>query len=907
MKRKLTLILLCSIFTGSLFADLPFRNQRRDMFRVLPVDSQSIVFMGNSITQGNEWAETFANNPHVINRGISGNTSAEILNNLEYILGGKPAKVFLMIGINDGAEPGVVVPAIRKTIELTQKESPKTEIYIQSILPYGGRVNVWTTNNLLKQLCIEKGVTYSDVFSKLGGTETNLSLSSSDSNDGLHLLGSGYRKWTAGYETFTGIVPTLATGSNVSIPSAHANYVNQRVSVFALMPVTSTDILMLGDYHVNTGEWRELLRNPKVKSRGIGVNLSGSSISLPELKDMIPHIIKNNPAKIFISCGRKDLEYNGKTVAEAITSFTEILTAIRTAAPQTEIYIQSLIPGVTAATNSGKFVPFNDELKKLANDINKIYFVDPYTALVKDGVLDSQYAYSNGGLNGRGYLKWAGVLAPFADAAIQPLSVGSYDLCISLANVRQQLYNIKDGTGAGTYPAATIADFRLATDQAAAVAYNTGATAQEIQQQLTALSNAVNAVRNSEITLPMASTTSAEYWYKLSAPLRNAGVFMKGNTAGTGVTFETENNYRSQQWKFTRRSDNTFNIINRKDNSFLDPNAAYNTQIKTSATEPAAGWTLKKADSFSKFIITSGTAELNLTGQNTLYNWSTGNTGNDITDTGCQYLITEVTRQPDEEPVVTSPQPFLRLTNIQCQGTAPVLISASVAAPVLAKDTLTVAIDFTPSSTTGDAILVASSDPAATNKFFGIGTITSFTKYGVRYVGDNSLEGWYTQGYTPASARHRMVITMSPGASSYNYYMDEVFGRNVSGMGAYGYYYFGKIPNPSLYLGGVVSSTNGNRYPFTGTLHSVQFFNGVLTADQVKLINYSFDNTALNELSNNSSAEMPFTVGKNRITPKTDAKFTIYDISGRKILNQFISSGYYLVESQGKVYKTFVH
>ena len=85
MKKSLFLILFFVLCISQLFADLPFRNQRRDMFRMLPVNNQSIVFLGNSITQGNEWSETFANDPRVINRGISGNTTAEVINNIKHI------------------------------------------------------------------------------------------------------------------------------------------------------------------------------------------------------------------------------------------------------------------------------------------------------------------------------------------------------------------------------------------------------------------------------------------------------------------------------------------------------------------------------------------------------------------------------------------------------------------------------------------------------------------------------------------------------------------------------------------------------------------------------------------------------------------------------------------------------
>lgn len=901
MKRT-TLLLTGLLILNSLMADLPFRNQRRDMFRTLPVNNQSIVFMGNSITQGNEWSETYSNDPHVINRGISGNTSSEILNNLDYVLGGKPAKIFLMIGINDGADPDIVVPAIRKTIELTQKESPLTEIYIQSILPYGGRTNVLITNNLLKTLCTEKGVTYVDVYTRLGGTDTNLSLSSADSNDGLHLLGSGYRKWVSGTASLTGIEPILPVAANSTIPSAHANYVNQRVSAFALMPVSENDILMLGDFHVNTAEWRELLRNPRVKNRGIGVGHGGSSLSLPELKEMIPYVVKNNPAKVFISCGYKDLEYNGKTVEQALASYNEVIAAIRSASPSTSIYIQSLVPSPNATTNSTKYVSFNTEIQKLTNSETGIYFVDVYSALQSNGVLNTSYAWSNGGLNGRGYLKWAELLAPLVDPTIKPVSLAAYDLQIAVADARKLLYGMKAENTAGSYPAATITAFQTAIDNATTEAFNTEATETSLANALAYLNTALSAVQQSAMTLPLLSNSTNEYWYKLSAPLRSTK-FVTGT--GAGLISTTENNYKPQQWKFTLRSDNSWNIVNRADGSFINPAAANNTQIYTSANEPATGWTLKPAAGFSRFIITSSTSQLNLTNfsNNMIYNWGGGN---NTSDEGCQFLLTEVTIQPDEEPVISAPKAFLSLFDIVSSGSAPVAVNQTDAAKVFDRDTLTVAIDFTPSVTTGDAILVASSNTTVANKFFGIGTISNFSKTGVRYVGDNNLEGWYTNSYSSATSRHRLVITMSPGTSNYNYYIDETFLRNVSGTGAYGFYTFGKIPDATLYLGGVVSLNAPNRYPFTGTIHSVHFFDGVLTADQIKKIDYAAPQTSVYNLKQQSSSDLPFAIQNKTIVPKTDIPLSIYDISGRKAGNNLISGGFYIVVAGGNSYKVIL-
>ena len=69
MKR--ILILAAALFTAcTAFAQSEYNLQRRSLFEVLPVYSSDIVFLGNSITDGCEWAELF-NNRHVKNRGIS--------------------------------------------------------------------------------------------------------------------------------------------------------------------------------------------------------------------------------------------------------------------------------------------------------------------------------------------------------------------------------------------------------------------------------------------------------------------------------------------------------------------------------------------------------------------------------------------------------------------------------------------------------------------------------------------------------------------------------------------------------------------------------------------------------------------------------------------------------------------
>ena len=50
---------------------------------------------------------------------------------------------------------------------------------------------------------------------------------------------------------------------------AQSEYNFQRRSLFEKLPVTSKDIVFLGNSITDGGEWNELLANPRVKNRGI--------------------------------------------------------------------------------------------------------------------------------------------------------------------------------------------------------------------------------------------------------------------------------------------------------------------------------------------------------------------------------------------------------------------------------------------------------------------------------------------------------------------------------------------------------------------------------------------------------------------------------------------------------------
>jgi len=184
-----------------------FYEQRKSLFEILPDTKNEIVFLGNSITNGCEWSELFQN-PNVKNRGISGDVTQGVLDRLDEVTLAKPAKVFLLIGINDlsrNVPKDSVFYNICKIADNIRVASPKTKIYIQSILPvndvYGLFKNhtnkipeiKWINENLVK-VCKDKGYTVVDLFSRFKNTNDD-KMNPKYSNDGLHLLGSGYLLW----------------------------------------------------------------------------------------------------------------------------------------------------------------------------------------------------------------------------------------------------------------------------------------------------------------------------------------------------------------------------------------------------------------------------------------------------------------------------------------------------------------------------------------------------------------------------------------------------------------------------------------------------------------------------------------------------------------------------------------
>lgn len=189
--------------------DSSFRNkhfdQRMELFASLPISNKAIVFLGNSITERGVWNELIQGKT-ISNRGIGGDNTFGVLSRLDDVVKTKPEKIFLMIGVNDLAGRGwpidVVLKNYTRIVDKILKESPKTKLYIQSVLPIdedtiprfkGKSIVIRMFNEELKALATSKKVTYVNLHDQFKDEKGKIK--AEFTNDGIHLTPLAYTVW----------------------------------------------------------------------------------------------------------------------------------------------------------------------------------------------------------------------------------------------------------------------------------------------------------------------------------------------------------------------------------------------------------------------------------------------------------------------------------------------------------------------------------------------------------------------------------------------------------------------------------------------------------------------------------------------------------------------------------------
>jgi lysophospholipase L1-like esterase len=175
-------------------------------FRSFPNSKNDIIFLGNSITAGIDWHELLQKS-NCLNRGISGDVTFGVLERLDEVTEGKPAKVFILIGINDISRnfpDEVILNNYRRIIRRIKAESPNTKIYFQTLMPvnneftqfknhYNKDEHILAVNEGLKKIGAEENITIIDLYPHF--LDAGKKLDKRYTLDGLHLNAEGYEVW----------------------------------------------------------------------------------------------------------------------------------------------------------------------------------------------------------------------------------------------------------------------------------------------------------------------------------------------------------------------------------------------------------------------------------------------------------------------------------------------------------------------------------------------------------------------------------------------------------------------------------------------------------------------------------------------------------------------------------------
>jgi lysophospholipase L1-like esterase len=175
--------------------------QKPEHLSILLGDSLSLWFPAELLPPQRTW----------LNQGISGETSAGLLERLELIDKSQPEVIFVLIGINDligGMKDETIVANQQLIIRYLRQVHPQAKIVVQSILPHGAERITWegrdrlvaipntrilALNGQIKALAKSEDVIYLDLYPLFA--DANGNLNTELTSDGLHLNAQGYKVW----------------------------------------------------------------------------------------------------------------------------------------------------------------------------------------------------------------------------------------------------------------------------------------------------------------------------------------------------------------------------------------------------------------------------------------------------------------------------------------------------------------------------------------------------------------------------------------------------------------------------------------------------------------------------------------------------------------------------------------
>lgn len=187
----------------------------------------------------------------------------------------------------------------------------------------------------------------------------------------------------------------------------------QRASLFDQLGVDSTSIVFLGNSLTHGCEWHELFDMPNIKNRGINGDI------IEGISERLDAVTTGHPAKIFLLCGVNDISHD-LTADSIVTALGQLIMDIRTSTPQTQLYVESLLP-FDSRVGRYKAIAGKEDIVRQVNAMLEpvvkaagATWINVYPAFAdSEGYLRKEL--SNDGLHllGPGYIIWRDLLTPY--------------------------------------------------------------------------------------------------------------------------------------------------------------------------------------------------------------------------------------------------------------------------------------------------------------------------------------------------------------------------------------------------------------------------------------------------------------------------------------------------------------
>lgn len=203
-QHVITYLLIALLAASQAFMWVKWNEQTKYLATQAKADpyatTDDYLLIGNSILGNHDWGKAF-NKTNIYNSSIPGLSIFEANQFPSTFVNRKSKKIFVELGINDlntKVPTKMVVYAGAAFLGLVKKVSPKSEVYVISVLPireskqkgkatnaeitqYNTKIAAWAKNNHIQ---------YIDAYSAmLDGTNQ---LNADYTSDGLHLTATGY-------------------------------------------------------------------------------------------------------------------------------------------------------------------------------------------------------------------------------------------------------------------------------------------------------------------------------------------------------------------------------------------------------------------------------------------------------------------------------------------------------------------------------------------------------------------------------------------------------------------------------------------------------------------------------------------------------------------------------------------